>query len=117
MNKTLLCTCLCFTILQAFSQEESSDSSKNLSEIFVKAYEQNRQLKQTSAERDNLKQLVQQERQRADNYQQQLTVIVKSLYQWKKNKVLSETKINYYQQLEKEQEAQIEQPPFKPSNK
>ncbi|SRR6266496_2189062 len=49
MNKTLLCTFLCFIILQAFSQEENSDSSKNLSEVFVKAYEQNKQLKQTAA--------------------------------------------------------------------
>ena len=60
-------------------------------------------------ENNNLKQLLQQEKQRADNYQQQLKVIIKSLYQWQKN--------NYCQQLEKEQEAKIEQSPFKPPNK
>jgi hypothetical protein len=49
------------------------------------------------------------EKQRADNYQHQLKSIAKSLYQLQK--------INYYQQLEQEQqvkEAKIEQPlPFK----
>jgi len=67
-------------------------------------------------ENNNLKQLVQQEKelsakqkQRADNYQQQLTVIVNALKQWQK--------INYYKQLEKELKAQIEQPLFKLPNK
>jgi len=75
------------------------------------------QLKKTTIERDNLKQLVQQEKelsakqkQRADNYQQQLKAIAKVLKQLQK--------INYYQQLEQEQKAQVEQsPPWKPPNK
>ena len=66
-------------------------------------------LTEIQKENNNLKQLLQQEKQRADNYQQQLKVIIKSLYQWQKN--------NYCQQLEKEQEAKIEQSPFKPPNK
>ncbi len=49
MNKTLVCA-LCLSIsLRLFCQEENPDSSKNLSEIVVRAYEQNKQLKQTSA--------------------------------------------------------------------
>ena len=39
------------------------------------------QLKQTTTERDNLKQLLHQEKQRADNYQHQLKVIVRTLKQ------------------------------------
>jgi len=68
-----------------------------------------RQLKQTEIERDNLKQLVQQEKSRADNYEKQLKIIVNALKQWQK--------INYYQQLEQELKAQVEQPPLKPPNK
>jgi len=49
--------------------------------LLVKIKQLEEQLKQTEIECDNLKQLVQQERQRADNYQQQLKVIIKSLYQ------------------------------------
>jgi hypothetical protein len=63
-------------------------------------------------ENNNLKQLVQQEKKRADNYQQQLKTIAKTLYQLQKT--------NYYKQLEKEMysaeqrteiEAKIIQPP------
>jgi len=64
------------------------------------------QLKQTQTERDNLKQLVQSEKQRADHYQQQLKTISQLLHQWQK--------LNYYQQLQQEQKeikAQIIQPP------
>ena len=49
MNKTLLCALSLCIIHQAFSQQENPDSSKNLNEVVVKAYEQNKQLKQTSA--------------------------------------------------------------------
>jgi len=50
MNKTLICLKIClFISLLSFSQEEISDSSKNLSEVIVRAFEQNRQLKQTPA--------------------------------------------------------------------
>jgi hypothetical protein len=56
--------------------------------------------------------IAKQEKQRSDNYQQQLKIISKAFNQWQK--------INYYQQLEKERtelEAKIIQaPPFK-SNK
>ncbi len=49
MNKTLLCLVGFFISLLSFSQEEIPDSSKNLSEVVVKAFDQNKQLKQTSA--------------------------------------------------------------------
>ncbi|CAG8560835.1 6112_t:CDS:2 [Paraglomus occultum] len=54
-------------------------------------------------------QLVQQEKQRADQLEIKLKVVGKFLYQ--------QQKINYYKQLEKEQEAKIEQPLLKPPNK
>src|SRR5437762_13314218 len=43
---SLVCSCI---YLFSFSQNQISDSSKNLSEVTVKAFEQNKQLKQTSA--------------------------------------------------------------------
>jgi iron complex outermembrane receptor protein len=50
MNKTPLYLLSCFFMpLLSFSQQGISDSSKNLSQVIVRAYEQNRQLKQTSA--------------------------------------------------------------------
>jgi len=49
MNKTLLCTVCFFISFYGFSQQGNSDTSKNLSEVIVKAFEQNKQLKQTSA--------------------------------------------------------------------
>lgn len=67
------------------------------------------QLKQTTTERDNLKQLLHQEKQRANQLEIKLKAVGKFLYQLHK--------INHYQQLEKEQKAQIEQPPLKPPNK
>src|SRR5260221_3903105 len=38
--------CICHS---SFAQEQQEDSSKNLSEVIIKAYEQNRQLKAASA--------------------------------------------------------------------
>jgi len=72
----------------------------------VQAENNNLTAKLTKNEREKTKlaAIAEQEKQRANNYQQQLKVIIKSLYQWQK--------INYYRQLE--QEAQIEQSP-KPS--
>lgn len=64
------------------------------------------QLKQTQTERDNLKQLVQQEKQRADQAEMKLKTIAKTLSQLQK--------INHYKQLAKEKpdiQAQIIQPP------
>ena len=49
MNKTLVFVLCLFISLNSFSQQENPDSSKNLSEVVVKAYEQNKQLEQTSA--------------------------------------------------------------------
>jgi len=50
MNKTLLCLLFYFTTpLFLLSQQEITDTSRNLSEVVVKAFEQNRRLKQTSA--------------------------------------------------------------------
>ncbi|MFI5186686.1 MAG: TonB-dependent receptor family protein [Chitinophagales bacterium] len=49
MNKTLLCIVCFFTSFFSYSQQGNSDTSKNLSEIVVKAYLQNKQLEQTSA--------------------------------------------------------------------
>jgi iron complex outermembrane receptor protein len=49
MIKTLLCLfCLTFYSF-SFSQNENTDTSKNLNEVIVKAYEQNKQLTHTSA--------------------------------------------------------------------
>ena len=98
--------------------------------LLAKVKDLEKQLKQTQTENSNLtnqlaksdqekkklviklansERLFQSEKQRADNYQQQLKTIAKSLYQWQK--------INYYKQLEqerKDQQTQIEQPlPFK----
>jgi hypothetical protein len=64
-----------------------------------------KQLTQIQAERDNLKQLAQTEKQRADQAEQQLKTTSKLLHQWQK--------LNYYQQLEKqkaEMETKIIQP-------
>jgi len=49
MNKAPLCLLSFFIYFNAFSQQENPDSSKNLSEVVVKGYEQNKQLKQSSA--------------------------------------------------------------------
>jgi len=49
MIKPALCLCCSFICLLSFSQNQAPDSSKNLNEVVVKAYEQNKQLKQTSA--------------------------------------------------------------------
>jgi len=49
MNKASLCLLSFFIYFNAFSQQENPDSSKNLSEVVVKGYEQNKQLKQSSA--------------------------------------------------------------------
>jgi hypothetical protein len=93
-----------------FSPNEGEKSSKQELILLQKIKKLEEQLKQTTTERDNLKQLLHQEKQRADNYQQQLKIIVRTLKQWQKN--------NYCQQLEQEQKAQIEQsPPWKPPNK
>jgi iron complex outermembrane recepter protein len=49
MIKTALClVCLCIYFFSS-SQDQLPDSSKNLSEVTVKAFEQNKQLKQTPA--------------------------------------------------------------------
>jgi hypothetical protein len=75
-------------------------------------------LTKTEQEKANLAVITEQEKQRAEQLEAKLKVVGKFLYQWQKNKVLSETKIGCYQQLEQEQKAQIEQPlPFKPPNK
>jgi hypothetical protein len=75
-----------------------------------------KQLNQTTTERDNLKQLVQQEKQRAEQLETKLKTTSQVLYQLQKNTVLSETKINLYKQLEQEQKAQIEQSLKPPPN-
>src|ERR1700750_561868 len=49
MNKATLCLLSLLISITAFSQQENPDSSKNLSEVVVKGYEQNKQLKQSSA--------------------------------------------------------------------
>src|SRR5436190_2501565 len=49
MIKTTFCLVSSFIYLSSFSQNQIPDSSKNLSEVTVKAFEQNKQLKQTSA--------------------------------------------------------------------
>lgn len=49
MIKTLLCLSCSLIYLCSFSQQQVPDSSKDLSEVVVKAYEQNKQLRQTSA--------------------------------------------------------------------
>ena len=48
MNKSTLCIICLFFYFVTFSQQ-NSDTTKNLSEVVVKGYEQNKQLKQTSA--------------------------------------------------------------------
>src|SRR4029078_6074380 len=49
MNKASLCLLSFFISFHAFSQHQNADSSKNLSEVVVKGYEQNKQLKKSSA--------------------------------------------------------------------
>ena len=49
MIKTLLCLICFFISLLSLSQQTNTDSSRNLSEVVVKAFEQNKQLKQASA--------------------------------------------------------------------
>src|SRR4030095_15459939 len=49
MNKTLAGLICIFISHLSFSQEQISDSTKNLREVIVRAFEQNRQLKQTPA--------------------------------------------------------------------
>src|SRR5438552_18433504 len=49
MIKTLLCLICFFISLLSLSQQTNTDSSRNLREVVVKAFEQNKQLKQTSA--------------------------------------------------------------------
>ena len=73
---------------------------KNLEEQLAQVQAENGNLK---IEKEKAEQLTRQEKERADNYQQQLKVIIKTLKQWQK--------INYYQQLEQEQEAKIIQLP------
>ena len=49
MNKTIVCLLFCFAIsISTIAQEGDTDSSKVLGEVIVKAYEQNRQLKQVA---------------------------------------------------------------------
>ena len=49
MNKTILSLLLCAAIpVSSFSQETDTDSSKVLGEVIIRAYEQNRQLKQVA---------------------------------------------------------------------
>src|SRR5215831_1074154 len=49
MIKTALCLVCLFIYLSSSSQDQVPDSSKNLSEVTVKAFEQNKELKQTPA--------------------------------------------------------------------
>ncbi|MGC4035737.1 MAG: TonB-dependent receptor [Chitinophagaceae bacterium] len=49
MKQLLLTAVVLQAFIAGFSQEQNTDTTKNLSEVIVKAYEQNRQLKQTSA--------------------------------------------------------------------
>src|SRR6185436_17924507 len=49
MNKAPFCLLSFFISFHSFSQQQNTDSSKNLSEVVVKAYEQNKQLKQSAA--------------------------------------------------------------------
>jgi hypothetical protein len=79
-----------FILLQKIKHLESSlktyqtklrETQMEVAEALQNKGELKEQLKQITTERDNLKQLVQQEKQRADNYQQQLKIVIKSLYQ------------------------------------
>ena len=74
-----------------------------LSQIQTKNSHLSAKLTQTEQEKAKLEVIVIQEKQRANNYHHQLKTIARILKQWQK--------INYYQQLEQEQTAQIEQPP------
>lgn len=49
MIKPALCLLCSFICILSFSQNQTPDTSKNLNEVIVKAYEQNKQLRQTSA--------------------------------------------------------------------
>jgi len=93
-----------------------SNSSKKEQILLQKIKQLKEQLKEVQEKNNVLttklvktEKTVHQEKQRANNYHQQLKVIIKSLYQWKK--------LNYYKQSEQEQIAQIEQLPLKPPNK
>ncbi|CAI2177389.1 3978_t:CDS:10 [Funneliformis geosporum] len=89
------------------------ETNANLSQK-IQAYEQNYFHLQNAyqialKDKQTAELLAEKEKQRADNYETQLKAIAKSLYQL--------SKVNYYQQLEKErseQQAQIIQPTFKP---
>ena len=86
--------------LQA-SQSSLETSQNKLTEALQSKGKLKEKMTEIQKENNNLKQLLYQEKARADNYHQQLKVIIKSLYQWQK--------INYYKQLE--QEAKIIQLP------
>jgi len=102
--------------LPLITNKEQNSTEKELI-LLQKIKHLEEQLKQTQTERDNLKiekqkfqQLAQQEKKRVDQAEAKLKTISKLLHQWQK--------VNYYQQLEQEQKAHIEQlPPFKPPNK
>ena len=91
-------------IKQLKSQLQASQSK--LTEALQSKGKLKEKLTEIQKENNNLKQLLHQEKTWADNYQQQLKVIVNALKQWQK--------INYYQQLE--QQAQIIQSPKPPPN-
>jgi hypothetical protein len=86
--------------------------------LLAKIKQLEEQLKQVQAENKKLKirkekveQLAQHERKRANQLEIKLkTVAVAQI-------LCQLQKINYYKQLDQEQKAQIEQPPFKPPNK
>ena len=65
-------------VKKQLASEVNSDQKQKLA---AKIKQLEEQLTQAQAENDNLKALVKSERARADNYQQQLKVIVESLYQ------------------------------------
>ena len=99
----------------AIAVNEKQKSIEKEQILLAKIKHLEEQLKKTATERDNLKiekekakALSQIENSRADNYQQQLKTIVKTLYQLQK--------ASYYQQLNQEQKAQMEQSPKPPDN-
>lgn len=79
---------------------------KQLEEQLKQVQVENKKLK---IEKEKAEQLAQHERKRANQLEIKLKTVAQILCQLQK--------INYYKQLDQEQKAQIEQPPFKPPNK
>jgi hypothetical protein len=81
---------------------------KQLTQIKIENKTLTAKLAESEKQKARLETIASQEKKRTDNYHQQLKAIVKVLKQWQK--------ISYYQQLEQEQTAQIEQSLKPPPN-